>query len=74
MKKSDIATIVLIVSVSVLVAFFTTQAIFNNFATEEVNVKTIEAIDTSVAEPDPDVFNEEAINPTVEVQIDAENK
>lgn len=71
MKKSDIVTVVLIASMSVIVAFFATNAIFENVASEEVTVKTIERIESSVVEPDERIFNEDSINPTVEVRIDS---
>ncbi|NCO10790.1 hypothetical protein GW930_02715 [Candidatus Saccharibacteria bacterium] len=74
MKKNDIATIVLIAAASVIVAFFATNTIFENIATEEVRVRTIEPMTTEIAEPDPAIFNEDAINPTVEVQIDADGE
>lgn len=61
--------IVLIASVSVLVAFFVTKSIFGDSVNEPVNVKTIEKIDPSISEVDTTVFNENAINPTVEAQI-----
>lgn len=69
MKRNDIAMIVLIATTSVVVAFFVTQAIFNNITTDTVKVKTIEKISTTVNEPDPAIFNEQAINPTVGTQI-----
>lgn len=69
MKKSDIAMIILIASVSVLIAYFGAQAILGDIRNESVQVKTIEPITTEVAEPDPTVFNSNAINPTVEVII-----
>jgi len=69
MKKSDIAMIILIASVSVLIAYFGAQAILGDVRNESVQVKTIEPITTEVAEPDPTVFNSNAINPTVEVII-----
>lgn len=71
MKKSDIVTVVLIASMSVIVAFFAANAIFENVASEEVTVKTIERIDPTVVEPDERIFNEDSINPTVEVRIDS---
>lgn len=69
MKKSDIAMIVLIASVVMLIAFFGTRAIFGNVANENVQVKTIEKIDASITEPDTAIFNKDAINPAVEVQV-----
>ena len=61
--------IVLIASVSILIAFFVTKSIFGGSANEAVNVKTIEKIDPTLSEVDPTIFNENAINPAVEVQI-----
>jgi len=69
MKKSDLAMIILIAAVSVMVAFFGTSAILGDAASEEQKVKTIEEISTTIEEPNPDVFNSNAINPAVEVQI-----
>jgi hypothetical protein len=69
MKKSDIAMIILIASISVLVAYFVAKAIIGDVQNESVQVKTADPITTEVAEPDPTVFNSNAINPTVEVII-----
>ena len=69
MKKTDIAMIVLIASVSVLIAFFVAKSIFGDVYSGTAKVKTIEAIDSSIVEPSPDIFNKGAINPAVQVQI-----
>lgn len=69
MKKTDIAMIVLIASLSIIIAFFATNAFFGDTATEDVTVKTVDPITDDIAEPDPEIFNEEAINPAVEVQV-----
>ncbi len=69
MKKTDIAMIILIASVSVLIAFFATRAIFGDSANESVTVKTIERMETDITPPDEAIFNANAINPAVEVQI-----
>lgn len=74
MKKTDIATIILIASMSVIVAFIAANAIFDNIAAEEVTVKTIKEISTEVVEPDEAIFNKDAINPTIEVQINTEGE
>lgn len=72
MKKSDIAMIILIAAVSMMLAYFGAQAILGNVQNESVQVKTIDRISTEVVEPDPTVFNTDAINPTVEVIIGGE--
>jgi len=74
MKKSDIAMIVLIASVSILVSFFATRAIFGEGATENVKVKTIEQINADIVDPDPAIFNKDAINPAVEVQVGSDSQ
>ena len=74
MKKTDIAMIVLIASVSVLIAFFITRSIFGTSASEPVEIQTIERIDPTLGEVDPTIFNENAINPAVEAQITPGNQ
>lgn len=69
MKKSDIAMIILIASISVLVAYFIANAIFGGSAVKAVKVDTMEAISSTLDQPDAAVFNSNAINPTVEVTI-----
>lgn len=73
MKKSDIAMIILIASVSVLVAYFVAKAVIGDTKSESVTVKTAEPITTDITKPDPSVFNSNAINPTVEVIIGGSN-
>lgn len=69
MKKSDIAMIVLIASISVMTAFFVAQSIFGSIDKSTATVKTIDQIESSVVEPSTDIFNKDAINPAVEVNI-----
>ncbi|TAL14017.1 hypothetical protein EPN95_04305 [Patescibacteria group bacterium] len=69
MKKSDLAMIVFIASVSVLVAYFIGNSLFGTITTKGEKVKTIAPISTNIVQPDPAIFNKDAINPSVEVQI-----
>lgn len=69
MKKSDVAMIILIASISILIAYFVAHAMMGGSGSEAVKVKTADPISSEVAEPDPTVFNSNAINPTVEVII-----
>lgn len=69
MKKSDIAMIILIASISVLIAYFVAKAVLGDVQNQSVKVKTAEPITAEVVEPDKTVFNTDAINPTVEVII-----
>lgn len=70
MKKSDIAMIILIASISMVAAYFVVKSIpVFQTSSEPQKVSTFDAISSDVAEPDPEVFNDAAINPTVEVFI-----
>jgi hypothetical protein len=69
MKKSDIAMIFLIASVSVLIAFFVGKSLFGDVYSGSAKVKTIDRIESSIKEPSKDIFNKNAINPAVQVQI-----
>jgi hypothetical protein len=69
MKKSDIAMIILIASISILLAYFAAKAIIGDVGSQTAKVRTTDKITTTINEPDPAVFNKDAINPTVEVII-----
>lgn len=69
MKKTDVATIIFIAAVSMLVAYFIGNAIFSGMTTQGEKVKTIESITSTVEQPSTGIFNKDAINPSIEVQI-----
>lgn len=69
MKKSDIAMIVLIASISILIAYFVAKGMFGGSAATAVAVPTTTPISSQLTQPDPTVFNSSAINPTVQVTI-----
>ena len=70
MKKTDLAMIIFIASVSVIIAFFVAKSIFGDVYNGTAKVKTIDRIDSFVDKPSPDIFSKNAINPAVQVQID----
>jgi hypothetical protein len=69
MKKNDYAALILIGSVSLLVAWFTASALIGEPKKAAQKVKTVEAISEQVETPDKRIFNKQAINPTVERSI-----
>lgn len=70
MKSTDIAMIILIAAISVGIAFGLVSAIPGLKAQNEpVKVLTAERYTSDVTQPDPQVFNKDAINPTVDVTI-----
>lgn len=70
MKKTDVAMIILIAGVGVMLAYFIAVNIpFLKVPEEGAKVQTIPKITSDITEPNPDVFNKDAINPTVEVIV-----
>jgi len=69
MKKNDIAMIVLIASLTVMISYFLGRSIVGDPQSRAVKVKTADAISTEVEKPEKTVFNKNAINPTVEINI-----
>jgi len=70
-KKSDLAMIVLIAALSVGAAFLVVGSIpgLNLSSDSTEKVKTIERYESKIDEPDKDVFNSTAVNPTVDITI-----
>lgn len=68
MKKTDIAMIILIASISVFVAYLVAKNVFPD-KTWTATVQTIQPIDSTIVDPSPEVFNDNAINPVVPVKI-----
>ncbi len=69
MKQSDIAALIIIASLSVLAAYFVADAVIGGPNSNSLTVKTATPITADLTEPDSSIFNDEAINPTVEVVI-----
>lgn len=69
MKRTDVAMIIFIASISVLLSYFVAKTLIGDVQNEAVTVKTVDAISETVAEPDTRIFNKSAVNPTVEVYI-----
>lgn len=69
MKKNDIAVIILIAAVSAMIAWFTANALIGEPKQDARKVETAERISSTVESPDKKVFNEQAINPTVDRSI-----
>jgi|TARA_B100001245_G_C22842655_1_gene405134 hypothetical protein len=73
MKRGDIAALVFVATVSMVIAYFVANAFIGGPTSESETVKTTDPITDNIVEPDETIFNEDAINPTVEVVI-GENK
>lgn len=69
MKRTDVASLIFIASLSVIVAYFIADAVIGKPTSESVKVKTMAPISADIEQPDPSIFNKDAINPTVEIVI-----
>lgn len=69
MKRTDLAMIVLIAGVSAGIAYFVASSVLGGMTEQGVKVKTIDLVTSVVETPDTKIFNENAINPSVEVNI-----
>ena len=74
MKNTDIAMIILVASLGVIVAYVVASNLsFLKLPDSGVKVQTIRKISSDVTQPSKDIFNDKAINPTVEVIVGGEN-
>jgi mannitol-specific phosphotransferase system IIBC component len=69
MKRTDVAMIILIAAASAGIAYFIAHALFGTMSTQSIKVRTIDPITSVVQTPDKKIFNTNAINPSVEVNI-----
>lgn len=70
MKQSDIFSIVLVASIGAFGAFFVCQALMDDPNEAQIEFKTVRNVITaSLVQPDAEVFNSTAINPTIEVYV-----
>jgi len=74
MKKSDVALLILVVSVSIAISFFVGQSLLGKSIAKEVEVETAEPISADIVEPSPSIFNKDALNPTVQITIGGGNQ
>lgn len=70
MKQSDIITLILIASIGTVAAFFVCNAIMGDPDKASTKFKSISTvISKDLVDPDPEIFNSVAVNPTVEVYV-----
>ena len=69
MKNTDIALVVMIALVATVVSYFLGNAILGDPNDQVTTVSYMEVIGANVDEPDPESFNIDALNPTVEVYV-----
>lgn len=69
MKKNDIALIVLITSVTLVISYLLVKGFFGQPSDTQTRVEKVEAISSIIQPPSDRIFNRDAINPTIVIQI-----
>lgn len=69
MKSKDLTTIIIIAVSGFIVSFLSLNAILGNPDDAKMEIKVINPIGSEVNTPSSEIFNNEAINPTVEVYV-----
>ena len=73
MKKNDLAAVLVIVAIAGVVSYFLANAVIGKPKTNPVQVEQVTKIAPSFPTPDPRIFNDNAIDPTVEVNKDGQS-
>jgi len=69
MKKNDIALIVLVVSLSLTASYFVLKAFIGEPSGNTQTIEKVEPISAELQEPSDKIFNKNAIDPTVVIEI-----
>lgn len=70
MKQNDIAALVLIVAITAVIAYFIANAVIGTPQNDAVEIEKVSPIGQTFIAPDPRVFNDNAIDPTVNIEGD----
>jgi hypothetical protein len=73
MKKTDIALLIIIVSISGLISYWVASSTFGKTNDKPIIVRTVDAINVDDVKVDKTLFSKDAINPTVETTISGED-
>lgn len=68
MKKSDITAISLIVVLATILAFVLANTLIGSPQNDPIQVEVVTPIDSNFKAPDSRVFNDKAIDPTVDIK------
>ena len=69
MKKSDMISIALTAMIGIFASWFLVNIFMGNPDEAKVSYKDIEVVQPDLAVPSADIFNSDAINPTIEVYV-----
>ena len=70
MKRNDIIIIAMIAVGSAILTYVVSTTLLSEQTQQTTEVPTVQKITSTVVEPDPEIFNTNAINPSVQINID----
>lgn len=76
MKKTEIATIILVASLSMMATYFIATSLINTDSTLSMSVKTTDRLPANPGDVElsKQFFHEDALNPTVEIYVESDNE
>lgn len=76
MKKTEIATIIFVASLSMMATYFIANAIIGEDSTLSTTVKTADRLPANPGDVElsKQFFHDKALNPTVEVYVESDNQ
>lgn len=73
MKQNDIAAIVLIAAVAGVISYFVANSLIGSPQNNPVQVEQVTPISANFSTPDSRIFNDKAVDATVEIQNNGAN-
>ncbi len=73
MKKSDIAILIVIIAISLGASYFIGRAVLTSFVQRDTQIEVTDSISSDLVPPSETVFNQNAINPAVPINIGSSN-
>lgn len=73
MKQKDIAAIVLIAAIAAVISYFVANAVIGKPENKTASVEKVTPISANFKTPDTRIFNDQAIDATVEIQGSGES-
>ena len=69
MRQKDIASLVLVIAISLIASWIVFNALINTPENRETEVERVDAFSGEFPEPDSTIFNKNALNPTELIRI-----
>ena len=69
MKQSDIFTVLIVATIGTIAAAILCNMLLGDPGDKQVTFNTVSVVSADLALPDDEVFNPDAVNPTVEIYV-----